>query len=106
VENEKNFWLLSNTYSTLYQPTENLALDEVIVKFKGKVMFRQQIPKKHKQFGIKLYTLFDGSEYVYDMAVYFRKTTFECCFEYYIYQWNSRAAKKESGRCWTHIVHG
>jgi hypothetical protein len=34
-------------YSTLYHPTENLALDEVIVKFKSRVVFWQQIPKKH-----------------------------------------------------------
>jgi len=30
---------LNNMCSTLYHPTENLALDEVIVKIKGKVVF-------------------------------------------------------------------
>jgi hypothetical protein len=33
------FYYLSNTYSTLYHPIENLALDEVIVKIKGRVVF-------------------------------------------------------------------
>jgi hypothetical protein len=101
VENEKNFGLLSNISSTLYHPTKNLTLVEVIVKFKSSVVFRQQMPKKRKQLGIKL---FDGNAYAYDMAVYFRKTTFEFCFEYYTYPWKSSAANKEGGRCWTHIV--
>jgi len=33
------FDYLNNTYSTLYHPTENLALDEVIVKIKGRGCF-------------------------------------------------------------------
>jgi len=44
-------------------------VDEVIVKFKGKVIFRQYIPKKRKCFGIKIYKLCDGSGYTYDMRV-------------------------------------
>jgi len=30
-----------------------LAVDKVIVKLKGKVVFKQYIPKKRKHFGIK-----------------------------------------------------
>ena len=30
---------LNNIYSTLYHPTENLALDEVTVNIKGRVVF-------------------------------------------------------------------
>jgi hypothetical protein len=40
------FDYLHNIYSTLYHSTENLALDEVIVKFKGRVMFWQYIPNQ------------------------------------------------------------
>jgi len=32
-------------------------VDEVIVKFKDRVIFRQYIPKKRKRFGIKIYKL-------------------------------------------------
>jgi hypothetical protein len=56
----------------LYNPTD-LAIDEVIVLFKGKVIFRQYIPKKHKQFGIKIYKLCDALGYTYDMSVYLGK---------------------------------
>jgi len=37
-------------------------VDEVTVKFKGRVIFRQYIPKKRKCFGIKIYKLCD--EYI------------------------------------------
>jgi len=46
-------------------------VDEVTVKFKGRVIFRQYIPKKRKRFGIKIYTLCDESGYTYNMRVYF-----------------------------------
>jgi len=45
-------------------------MDEVIVKFQGRVIFRQYIPKKSKRFGIKIYKLCDESGYTYDMKVY------------------------------------
>ena len=41
-------------------------MDEVIVKFKGRVIFRQYIPKKRKCFGIKIYKVCDESRYMYD----------------------------------------
>jgi hypothetical protein len=46
-----------------------LAVDEVNVKFKGRVIFRHYIPKKRKRFGIKIYKLCDESRYMYDMRV-------------------------------------
>jgi hypothetical protein len=57
----------------MYHPTENLAVDEVIVLFKGKVVFRQYIPKKRKRFGIKIYKLCDSTGYTYDMKPYLGK---------------------------------
>jgi hypothetical protein len=50
-----------------------LAVDEVIVLFKGKVAIKQYIPKKHKRFGIKIYKLCDMTGYTYDMEVYLGK---------------------------------
>jgi len=48
-----------------------LAAGEVIVKFKGRVIFRQYIPKKSNRFSIKIYKLCDESGYTYDMRLYF-----------------------------------
>ena len=32
-------------FSKFYNPSEHLAVDEVIVKFKGRIVFKQYIPK-------------------------------------------------------------
>jgi len=45
-------------------------VDEVIVKFQGRVIFRQYILKKRKHSGIKIYKLCDESGHTYDMKVY------------------------------------
>jgi len=45
------------------------------VKFKGKVVFKQYIPKKRKHFGIKMFNLCNHSSYTYDMNVYLGKDT-------------------------------
>ena len=39
------FEILSATFSKFYNPSENLAVDEFIVSFKGRVIFKQYIPK-------------------------------------------------------------
>jgi len=57
-------------YVKFYNPSKHLAVDKVIIKFKGRVIFRQFIPKKRKRFSIKIYKLCDESEYMYDMRVY------------------------------------
>src|SRR5215469_4660215 len=40
------FEILNDTFSKFYGPSENLAIDEVIVPFKARVIFIQYIPKK------------------------------------------------------------
>jgi hypothetical protein len=61
------FEILNTAFSKFYNPSENLAIYEVIVLLKGRVLFKQYIPKKHKRFGIKMYKL---CGYTYDMKVY------------------------------------
>jgi len=76
-ENSDRLWkmrhlfdILNEKFSKFYSPSEHLAVDEVIVKYKGRVIFRQYIPKKHKRFGIKIYKLCDETGYTYNMTVY------------------------------------
>jgi hypothetical protein len=63
------FYNFTNVHSTIYHPSENLAIDEVTVKYKGRIRFQQDIPKKQKRSGIKLYKLCDSKEYTYDMII-------------------------------------
>jgi len=60
-------------FSKFYNPSEYLAVDEVIVKFKGRIVFKQYVPKKHKCFGIKMFKLCDPTGYTYDMTAYLGK---------------------------------
>jgi hypothetical protein len=43
------------------------------VLFKGRAIFKQYIPKKHKWFGIKFYKLYDSKEYTINMTTYLGK---------------------------------
>jgi len=70
------FDTLNNKFYELYNPTEHLAVDEVIVLFKERVIFRQYIPEKHKRFGIKIYKLCEALVYTYGMSVYLGKQRF------------------------------
>jgi len=67
------FEILNSTFSKFYNPFENLLIDEVIVSFKGRVVFKQYIPQKRKRFGIKIFKLCDSTGYTYDMKVYLGK---------------------------------
>ncbi|GFQ99979.1 piggyBac transposable element-derived protein 4 [Trichonephila clavata] len=44
---------LNNSFQEIYNPTEELDIDEVIASFKGLIIFKQYIPKK--RFDIKVY---------------------------------------------------
>jgi len=53
----KIFDILSNKFCEIYNPTEHLAVDKAIVLYKGRVIFRQYIPKKCKIWHQNLQTL-------------------------------------------------
>ena len=53
------FEILNQKFSKFYSPSEHLAIDEVIVLYKERVIFQQYIPKKHRHFGIRIYKLCD-----------------------------------------------
>jgi len=80
IENYDRLWKmraifdkLNNSYAKYCSPTKHLAVDDIIVFFKGRVIFKQYTPKKHKRFGIKLYKPCDSKGYTYSMIVYLGK---------------------------------
>jgi len=44
-------------YETVYVSGRNMSIDETIVKYKGRVFFRQYLPSKLTRWGIKKYVL-------------------------------------------------
>ena len=58
-------------FKAVYHPKRELAVDETLIKFKGRVHFRQFIPSKPGRFGIKAFTLAEStSGYVLGSKVY------------------------------------
>jgi len=51
------FEIIRTNFSKFYNPSEYLAVDEVSVKFKGRIVFKQYIPKRRKRFSIKMFKL-------------------------------------------------
>ena len=53
--------LLFPRFLEVYNPERNLSIDETLIKFKGKIYFRQFILIKPGRFGIKCFTLAEAS---------------------------------------------
>lgn len=69
------FDLLYHMYAEFCNLSEYLAVSQVIVKFKGSIIFKQYIPMKRKHFDFKIYNLHDESGCAADMRAYLGKDT-------------------------------
>lgn len=47
----------NNKMNTIYCPGKELSLDESMVLWRGRLLFRQYIKNKRHKYGIKLYVL-------------------------------------------------
>ena len=54
---------LENAFQRVYVPGKNLSIDEGLVKFNGRLSFKQYMPKKPNKFGIKVWMLADSETY-------------------------------------------
>ena len=63
--------LVVSRFKAVYHPERELAVDETLIIFKGRVHFRKFIPSKPGKFGIKAFTLAEStSGYVLGSKVY------------------------------------
>jgi len=62
--------ILVNLFKQCKVPAENVVIDETLIPFRGRIIFRQYIPNKAAKYGIKLYKLCDSVGYTYDLSVY------------------------------------
>ncbi|XP_017795982.1 PREDICTED: piggyBac transposable element-derived protein 4-like [Habropoda laboriosa] len=61
-------------FKEVYVMEENIAIDESLMKFKGRMSYRQFNPSKRARFGIKFYKLCESaSGYCYNFKIYSRK---------------------------------
>lgn len=62
---------LTEKFKMYFVPFQNVVIDESLVLFRGRVVFRQYIPSKRHRYGIKFFVLCDcETGYVQDMIVY------------------------------------
>lgn len=55
----------------MYQPDENITVDESLVGFRGRCPFKQYMPKKPAKYGIKIWAACDSkSSYCLKMQIY------------------------------------
>jgi hypothetical protein len=67
------FEIIDRTFSKFYNPTEHLAVDKVVVLFKGRVVLRHSMPTKRECSGMKIHKLCDSNGYTYDVKVHLMK---------------------------------
>lgn len=60
----------NNKMTDIYEASENLSLDESMVLFRGRLVFRQYIKNKRHKYGIKLYMLTESGGLVHRIMIY------------------------------------
>jgi len=58
------------TYNDAKIPGENVVIDESMIPFRGRLIFRQYLPNRSSKYGIKLYKLCDSIGYTYKIIIY------------------------------------
>lgn len=68
------FDIFVNKCKTNYSVGQNVTIDEMLTKFKGKCGFRQYVPNKLGKYGIKIFSLIDASVfYTMNLEIYVGK---------------------------------
>jgi len=65
---------LIENFQKILEPEEYLAVDETMVPFRGRLIFRQYIPGKAHKYGVKLFKLCGTNGYTYNVQVYAGKS--------------------------------
>ena len=63
--------LFNKKFKEVYTMKEDISIDESLMKYKGRLSYKQFNPSKRARFGIKFYKLCEsGSGYCYDFKIY------------------------------------
>lgn len=62
--------MLNNNYRNHYIPSEDLCIDESLIPFRGRIIFRQYNKQKRHKYGIKEFKLCTMPGYTYKVYVY------------------------------------
>jgi hypothetical protein len=73
-------------FQNVMEPDEDLAVDEILVTFRGRLGFKQYIPGKSHKYGVKLFKLCGTNGYTYNVQIYAG-----CCRDQRLYKINKGA---------------
>ena len=62
--------LMNENLQSLYQSGEEVVIDETLIPWQGRLVFRQYIPNKAHKYEIKLFKLCSIEGYTYNLSVY------------------------------------
>lgn len=67
---------LNRNFQTVYQPEQEISIDESLLGYKGLLGWKQYIPTKRARFGIKMYQLCESKTgYIWNSLIYTGKGT-------------------------------
>lgn len=61
-------------YQKVYTPGQNICVDESLIPWRGRLIFRQYIPNKAAKYGIKVFKLCTEKGYTWNLIVYCGKS--------------------------------
>ena len=62
--------LLRARFKSIYVPGSVISIDEIMVSWKGRLLFKQYIPGKAHKYGVKIYKLAATNGYTWNFMVY------------------------------------
>lgn len=65
---------LLRNFQTVFTPGCDVVIDETLVPWRGRLIFRQYIPNKAHKYGIKLFKLCSTEGYTYNISIYSGKS--------------------------------
>lgn len=61
---------LISKFQLAYTPEQDVCIDESMIPFRGRLIFRQYLPGKRHQYGIKIFKLCGKGGYTYNFKIY------------------------------------
>jgi hypothetical protein len=62
--------LLKVRFSSVYMPGSIVSVDETMIPWRGRLLFKQYIPGKAHKYGVKMYKLADINGYTWNFVIY------------------------------------
>nr|XP_049467028.1 piggyBac transposable element-derived protein 4-like [Anopheles coluzzii] len=66
---------LQEKYQKVYTPGENIVIDETLIPWRGRLIFRQYIPSKAHKYGIKMFKLCSSEGFTWAYKIYSGKSS-------------------------------